>query len=95
MNLGMHNSSGLPIGKPSYENIVKHIDRFGLDREAKGYNVGKVKVYKTYKQFRSDSAIEVARSYCAEDAYVRLVSKYGSHKWEDEAREDWRAEHGD
>lgn len=92
MNLAIRNPGDLPEGKPTYENLVTHIDKFGLDREHKGYHTGKEKDYGTYKKFRVDSAIEVGRSYLTEAAYVLLVSKYGSHKWEDEARADWQEE---
>lgn len=95
MNLGIRNPGDIPEGRPTYENLAAHVDRWGLDREAKGYHQGKEKDYSTYRQFRSDSAVEVARSYFTESVYVRFVSKYGSHQWEDEARKDWQEENDD
>ena len=92
MNLAIRNPGDLPEGKPTYENLVTHVDKFGLDREPQGYHVGKEKDYRSYKQFRSDSAAEVARSYFPEDVYVRFVAKYGSHQWEADARKDWQEE---
>ena len=94
MNLAIGNPEGLKEGVPSYENLVTHIERFGLDREKPGYNGGKLKVYKTYRQFRTDSAMEVGRSYLAIDPYASLVTRYGDPRWEDEARKDWEEEHG-
>lgn len=95
MNLAVTVPEDLDVAKPTYENLVKHVDKFGLDREAKGYNAGKPKTYGSYKQFRSDSAVEVARSYLGQTAYVAFVERFGQHSWADDARADWEEEHGD
>lgn len=75
----------------TWANLCKHVDKFGLDRDGKGYNAGKVKRYKSYKQFRTDAAVEVARQHFAEDTFAQFVEKYGEHGWVDSARADHAA----
>lgn len=75
---------------PSWENMCRHVDRFGLDNEHTGYR-GKVKTYTTYKSFRNDSAIEVARAFFGPKTYVAFVEKYGELGWAEAALADHEA----
>jgi len=76
---------------PTFKNLCKHVDRFGLD------NAG-TKRYKaptTYKKFAKDSAVEVAFCSLSEEAYVLFVVRYGEASWADAARLDYQAERGE
>lgn len=75
---------------PTFENLCKHVDRYGLDNaQAKRYTPAS-----TYKKFAKDSAVEVAFASLSEDAYVRFVVRYGEAAWTDAARKDYQAERG-
>ena len=76
---------------PTWENMCRHVDKYGLDNESKGYSIGKPKKYTTYKTFRSDAAIEVARRSFGVKTYVAFVEKYGQIGWADEAAADHAA----
>ena len=81
-----------PEARPSYENLCKHADKYGLDNEhKKGRNQGKPIIYTTYKTFRNDALIEVGRARLSQEAYAMLVERYGEHAWRDEALADWDA----
>ena len=77
--------------KPTLENLLRHVNKYGLDAQHKGNNVGKPVRYSTYKQLRNDAAVEVARAYLGEDAYAMFVETVGAKAWTDEARKDWAA----
>lgn len=79
-------------GLPTYENLVRHVDRYGLD------NAHSTKVadrYTTYNKFAKDSAAVTAIAYLSEDAYVRFVTRYGEASWAEAARADHQAERQD
>ena len=76
------------IARPSYENLCKHVDRFGLDNAASTKHADR---YTTYAKFRKDCAVITARAYLSEAAFVMFVQRYGEHGWAEQARADWNA----
>ena len=76
------------LARPSYENLCKHVDRFGLDNAASTKHADR---YTTYKKFSKDSATVTARAYLSEAAFVMFVERYGERGWTDAARSDWQA----
>lgn len=77
---------------PTYENLVKHVEKYGLSNAASKKRTDR---YTTYKKFAKDSAAEVAFSHLTEDGYVRFVNRFGDPAWEDQARADYQAERGE
>lgn len=77
---------------PTYENLVKHVEKFGLGNAHSKKHADR---YTTYKKFAKDSAAEVAFSHLTEDGYVRFVSRFGDPAWEADARADYQSERGE
>lgn len=76
------------LARPSYENLCKHVDKFGLDNTHSTKHKDR---YTTYAKFRKDSAVVTARAYLAEAGFVMFVERYGEHGWSEAARQDWQA----
>ena len=79
-------STQAPEAKPTIENLVKHVRTFGLS--SRNGN-GKETRYTAYSKFRNDAAVEVARAYLGEDAFVQFVGLIGYSEFQDNARADW------
>lgn len=76
---------------PTLPNLVRHIDHYGLSNKFAGHR-GRTKVYKGYKAFAKDPAIEVGLAYLSEEAYAQLVERYGERGWVSDARADWNGQ---
>lgn len=89
-----------PTKPVTLENLLRHYEKYGWDRKKQGSGRKRRwidKTYRTYHQMRSDSLVEIARSYLDRDDYLELVSTLGKPEFVEQAidEEGWKLDNGE
>lgn len=88
-------AASAPGAEPvTFEKLMKHYDKFGLDNEHTGWR-GAAEVYKNYKKAREDSLIWVARTFLTQRAYLAVLDALNYGHFKDQAAKDWTKLHGE
>ena len=76
----------------TYEDLIRHYKKFGLDNSHTGYRHA-AQTYGGYKKLAKDALVEVAFDYLNQQEYIKLITAIGYGEYADDAYEDWERGH--
>jgi hypothetical protein len=76
--------------RPTLENLLKHVQKFGLENSHETGYRGRPVTYKSYRQFSADAVVLTARAYLGQEAYAFFVESVGYPQFKEQAREHWQ-----